>query len=128
MRTVENLLQDAVSKDHGINWSSLKDHSDYPVPKPTRPNPTAVPPEPLRMGYPPNLGWFARLITPIREKRIAEAEQRFQTAHAAWRSKRAGKSSTVKLPIERKRRQAGCGTRINGTPRSMKADHTSERQ
>jgi restriction system protein len=89
MRAVDSLLQDAVAKDHRINWSGLKDFSDYPIQKPTKPSPTAVPPEPLRMGYQPTLGWFARLITPVREKRVAEAERRFQAAHAAWRTARA---------------------------------------
>jgi len=40
------------------------------------------------MAYPPKLNWLTGLLTPIREKRMAEAEQRFQAAHSAWRVKR----------------------------------------
>jgi len=87
--TVENLLRDAPIKDHRVDWSKLKDHTDYPAPRPTKPQPQSVRSEPLRMEFPPNLNWFTRLLTPIREKRMAEAEQRFQAAHTAWRIARA---------------------------------------
>ena len=40
------------------------------------------------MAFPPKLNWFTGLLTPIREKRMAEAEQRFQAAHSAWRASR----------------------------------------
>jgi restriction system protein len=86
---LENLLRDAATKDHRLDWPKLKRHSDYPVPKPTKPGPADIPSEPLRMGFAPNLNWFTRLFTPIREKRMAEAEQRFRAAHSAWRVARA---------------------------------------
>ena len=82
---LENLLGDAATKDHRLDWPKLKDHSDYPVPRPTKPQPAQIPSEPLRMEYVPKLNWFTRLLTPIREKRMAEADQRFRAAHSAWR-------------------------------------------
>ncbi|MGA2606560.1 MAG: restriction endonuclease [Terriglobia bacterium] len=85
---VENLLQDGVRNTHSVDWSKLKDHSHYPAPKPPIPQPQSIPSEPLRMAYPPKLNWLTGLLTPIREKRMAEAEQRFQAAHSAWRVKR----------------------------------------
>lgn len=86
---LEHLLHIAVIKDHRVNWSKLGDYSRYPVPKPTVPEPVPVPAEPLRMQYAPDMNWFDRLVTPIREKRMAEAERRFQAAHGAWRAARA---------------------------------------
>lgn len=84
----ENLLKDGVANARSVDWSKLKDHTDFPGPKPAVPQSVGVPSEPLRMGYPPRLNWFTSLLTPVREKRMAEAEQLFQTAHSAWRATR----------------------------------------
>ena len=89
IRNLEVLLRDAAKRDSRVDWSKLKDHTDYPLPKPTALKPQSIPPEPLRMEFPVSLNWFTRLLTTIREKRMAEAEQRFQAAHAAWRTERA---------------------------------------
>jgi len=86
---LEGLLSSAAEKDSRVDWTKLKDHTNYPVPKPTAPFPQNIPPEPLRMAFPVSLNWFTRLLTPIRERRMAEAEQRFQAAHASWRTARA---------------------------------------
>lgn len=83
---IEKLLQDATTRDHRVAWSSLKDLSVYPVPYPDEPQLTLLPTEPLRMAFVPQMNWLARLVTPIREKRMEEAEQRFQAAHSAWRA------------------------------------------
>ena len=90
IRNLEVLLANAAKKDHRVDWSKLKDNTDCPVRSPTKPLPQSVPSEPLRMAFPANLKWFERLLTPVREKRIAEAEQRFQAAHTAWRITRGG--------------------------------------
>lgn len=102
---LENLLGDAATKDHCLEWPKLKDHSDYPVPKPTKPRPADIPSEPLRMGFAPNMNWFTRLLTPIREKRMAEAEQRFRAAHSAWRVARGETEKLNKRQMEEHDRQ-----------------------
>jgi restriction system protein len=86
---VENLLRNGVARDCRVEWSNLKDHSDYPEPKPAKPQPLRAPSEPLRLAFAPKLNWFTGLISPIREKRLAEADQRFRAAHSAWRAEKA---------------------------------------
>jgi len=88
MSALEHLLHIAVTKDHRVNWLKLEERAHYAAPKPTAPQPRSIPSEPLRMAFPPKLNWFTGLLTPIREKRMAEAEQRFQAAHSAWRASR----------------------------------------
>jgi len=89
IRKLEVLLHDAAKRDFRVDWSKLKDHTNYPTPKPTAPKPQSIPSEPRRTAFPPSLNWFTRLLTPIREKRMAEAEHLFQAAHAAWGAARA---------------------------------------
>jgi restriction system protein len=88
MSALEHLLHIAVTKDQRVNWLKLEEHAHYATPKPTAPQPRSIPIEPLRMAFPPELNWFTGLVTPIREKRMAEAEQRFQAAHSVWRASR----------------------------------------
>jgi restriction system protein len=102
---LENLLRDAATKDHRLDWSKLKDHSDYPVLKPIKPQPAGIPSEPLRMEFAPNLNWFTRLLTPVREKRMAKAEQRFRAAHSKWQGARAETEKSNKRQIEHYDRQ-----------------------
>lgn len=91
---LENLLLDTTGKDHRLDWEKLKDRSDYPVPKPAKPQPTGLPPEPLLAQFRPKLNLFTRLLTPLREKRMAEGQQQFSVAHSAWEAK---KTETEKL-------------------------------
>jgi restriction system protein len=97
---VENLLHAALGRDHTPDRSKLKDHSEYAAPKPVTPKAVAIPSEPLRMGYPPRLNWLTRLITPIRDRRMAEAEQRFHAAHSAWRAAKRDAEERNKQQLE----------------------------
>ena len=61
---VENLLRSGVARDCRVDWSNLKDHSDYPERKPAKPQPLRTPSEPLRFAFAPRLNWFTDLIPP----------------------------------------------------------------
>jgi restriction system protein len=86
---LDSLLCDAVGKDNRVAWSKLKDHSRYPVAQPTKPQPIPVSAEPRRDSFQADLNWFTRLIPSIRDKRVAQAEQGFRTAHSAWQLAKA---------------------------------------
>jgi restriction system protein len=101
---LDNLLHDAVGHDQRVDWSKLKDHTSFPAPAPKMPQSVPVPSEPLRMGYPPHLNWLTRLITPIRDGRMAEAEQRFQAAHFAWRAAKKDAEERNKRQLEQHQR------------------------
>ena len=99
MAALDGLLREAVARDHRVDWSSLKDHAKYPVPKPAQPHSKPIPPEPLRTEYAPGLNWFLRLIPLIRDGRIADAEKRFQAAHSSWEA--------TKLQLQDENRRQG---------------------
>lgn len=64
IRKLEVLLHDAAKRDFRVDWSKLKDHNNYPTPKPTAPKPHSIPSERLRMAFPPSLNWFTRFPHP----------------------------------------------------------------
>lgn len=47
---------------------------------------TQAPPEPQESDYPPEIPFIARIIPPIRARRLAQARARFEVAHSEWRS------------------------------------------
>jgi len=102
---LDSLLRDSAEGDHRVIWSKLKDHSHFPVAMPKSPGPIAVPVEPRRDSFPASLNWFTRLIPPIREKRMAQAEERFRTAYSAWQITKAQTEKVNKAHLERYERE-----------------------
>jgi restriction system protein len=101
---LDNLLHNAAGRNHRVDWSKLRDHTNFPVPSPKMPPPVPVPPEPLHMGYIPQLTWLARLITPIRDRLMAQAERRFHAAHSAWRAAKRDAEERNKQQLEQHER------------------------
>jgi restriction system protein len=91
LAVLERVLTQALAIDSTVNWESLKDHTDYPVPRPEKPalpKPVLpeIPPEPR--GYDPKYmvepGILDRLITSRRTARIKEADEQFERDHQTW--------------------------------------------
>jgi restriction system protein len=93
---LQNTLQHTLSRNDAIDWEQLKDHSDFPKPRPRRPTPpqrptpAPVPQEPLRSAprYQPQLGLADKLFSSRREKKEAEATRLFEQDHQQWEAAR----------------------------------------
>ncbi len=88
-----NILRHTLGVNDAVDWDRLKDHSDFPEPKPTKPlappkpNFRAKPEEPVRGAptYQPKLGFLDRLIGSRRDRLTAECQARFNTDHLRWK-------------------------------------------
>jgi restriction system protein len=90
---LDSLLRDSVAVDHKVDWSKLRDHTEYPAPKPVVPQPATIPSEPLRTQYQLPTTLLSRFLPSLRKKRTAWAEEHFQAAHNAWRAIKADKDA-----------------------------------
>ena len=83
---IERTLHYALSVDDKINWEELKDHSAFPEQRPQEPKLKTVPSEPDKNDskYVPKLDIFDKLSAKKRDKKVQEAENRFQSDHESW--------------------------------------------
>ena len=72
-----------------FTWESLKDRSNYPVPRPKEPTPEPFPPEPTRESFLPGMSLGIRLIPFLRRRVLNQANEEYRTAHSAWASLKA---------------------------------------
>lgn len=92
----ESILADAVAIDHKVDWDTLKNKSDYPVPKPevqklAEPSLPEIGAEPKRSWpkFAVKLGFLDRLSRSRRDEKEREAYAAFATAHDAWSTTKA---------------------------------------
>jgi restriction system protein len=91
LAVLERVLAHALAVDNTIDWESLKDYTDYPVPRPEKlvlpkPLPPEIPPEPrgYDLKYMVNPSVLDRLITSRRTAKIRDADERFIRDHQKW--------------------------------------------
>ncbi len=85
-----SILRSAVDKPHSVLWETLKDHSDFPIPAPSKPQKPDIPHEPTIHDecFQPKLGILDRLFSNRRLKKIEQASQLFKYEHRKWDVKR----------------------------------------
>jgi restriction system protein len=88
---LERILAHSLTVDHTVDWESLKNYTDYPIPRPKKPAlpkplPPEIPPEPR--GYDPKYmvkpALLDSLITSRRTAKGKEAAERFKRDHQKW--------------------------------------------
>jgi len=91
LTVLERVLAQALAADSTVDWESLKDYTDYPVPRPEKPAPpkplpSEIPPEPRRYDpkYMVKPGILDRLITSRRTAKIKQAGEQFERDHQTW--------------------------------------------
>lgn len=96
---LENILRFTLSVDDVIDWSSLEDLRPFPTPKPIKVKPTPVPEEPKASNakYQVKFGLFDKLFKSRGQKKLNDAQNRFQTDHANWVVKRKNYEDCNKL-------------------------------
>ena len=91
LTVLERVLAQALAVVSTVDWESLKDYTDYPVPRPEKPAPPKpLPPEiqlePRRYDpkYMVEPGILDRLIPSRRTAKIKEADEQFERDHQKW--------------------------------------------
>jgi restriction system protein len=104
---LEHILSQTLEIEHPVDWESLKDHSDYPTPKPKKPAPPKIDP-------------VSRLVPSFRrnfERRVKEQEEEYAVILAKWEKER-----TAYLK-ERDKRNAAIEAKkekyLNGDPEAV---------
>jgi restriction system protein len=92
LAALEATLAHTLNLNDAVDWKSLKNHSDYPVPKPkklklpNKPTSPEVPREPRQSDnkYQAKLGLLDRLVSSRRIIKEQQVEERFRTDHQRW--------------------------------------------
>ncbi|MFZ2469578.1 MAG: hypothetical protein WAW54_14425 [Parvibaculum sedimenti] len=86
LRDADNILGTSLSVHEAVDWDALKDHSNFPVPKPAAPLLQNLVPEPTKEDpeHQVRLNLIDQLFSSHRERKIADAEARFQLALSNW--------------------------------------------
>ena len=90
MRQMENTLAATLDIDDIIDWDSLLDASDFPKEKPTNPALIGVPdcPDESDPEYAPRLGLLSLLLSGLKEKRIQQAKDLFESDLLDWEAEK----------------------------------------
>lgn len=91
LERLNSILRHTLSVDDAIDWERLKDKSNYPEPRPTRPNPSPPPtpksrpnePNPAEPKYNPKIGFLDRLLG-NQGRIIAIHRKAFEADHEKW--------------------------------------------
>ncbi len=86
LRDADNILRASLSVHEAVDWDSLKDRSNFPVPRPAAPLPQNLLPEPTKEDpkHQVRLNLIDQLFVSHRERKLAKAEERFQLALSNW--------------------------------------------
>ncbi len=90
---ITNLLVNSLSIDNSVSWGTLKSIEPFPdkIPdKPVKPNYKSCPSMPSKSDDPfvPKFSFFEKLITSLRNKKIALHEQLYRDAISKWEDER----------------------------------------
>ena len=98
LKEIENILSYTFNIDDSVNWDSLKDTKEYEIPnpknnmeqalrkleKPYQPTYEELPEKPKREFYEPQISFLDRIIKPLSEKKINEANSLYQEIIKKW--------------------------------------------
>lgn len=100
---LDETLKRTLDVDDTVEWESLKDNTSFPEREPEPPSYPRLRPEPSSDSPPylPDLNLLHHLVPPLKRKKIEEAQDRFQRAHADWeKDKRAHEEKVARLKAE----------------------------
>ena len=97
---LERILASALDVDDRVDWETIKEHSPFPIAKPSRQD---LPPDVLEPGlwrepkasdpiYQPQIGLLDKLMSSRREKRELEARSLFESDQSKWQAYQKAKA------------------------------------
>lgn len=98
-KQIDDLLINSFQTDNNINWESFKDTKKFSIPNPKNeldsilnkmdhPRPPSyreLPQEPDKALFTPQITLIEKLFTSLKEKKLKEAEKRYQDVMAGWK-------------------------------------------
>lgn len=107
IETIENILDHTLTIDDAIDWDTLLDKSDFPEKKPQKPVVVNLPPEPKAPDkkYIPSLGFFDKIFSKSKLKKIEAADILFYADHSKWVKKKESAEETYKELTEENKRK-----------------------
>lgn len=81
---LEKTLLHGIELDSRVDWESLKNKVDYPVPKPRPPMKASIPSPPLPASFTPKLSWLQVIIPALRKKPLSAAHEKLLEAERNW--------------------------------------------
>jgi restriction system protein len=94
LTALDGLLAHTLGINDAIDWESLKDRTEFSEPPPERQKVSGKPPqEPDPKAFNPVLGFFDRLFSSRKDRKVKEAQDRYAAARAKWSSQMAARTS-----------------------------------
>ena len=107
IEAIENTMHHTLTIDDAIDWDTLLDKSDFPEKKPQRPVVVTPPPKPKESDkkYIPSLGFFDKIFSKSKAKKIEAAHKLFDSDHSEWvKKKESAEKRNKELAEEYKRK------------------------
>lgn len=107
IESIENTLHHTLTIDDAIDWNILHDKSDFPEKKPQKPEVVNSPPEPKESDkkYIPSLGFFDKIFSKSKAKKIEAAHKLFDADHSEWVKKKESAEQRYKELTEEYKRK-----------------------
>jgi len=88
LEVLEHLLSDSLENDHTIDFQSLIDDPEFTATRLKEPEVEPIPQEPLKTDreFREEMGFFVRIIPPLRRKEVHRIADEFDRAHKVWES------------------------------------------
>jgi restriction system protein len=94
LTALDGLLAHTLSVNDAIDWERLKDRTEFSEPAPQRQKVSGKPPlEPDQKTFNPVLGFFDRLFSSRKDRKIEEAQDKYSAARAKWSSQMAARTA-----------------------------------
>ncbi|OYZ01003.1 MAG: restriction endonuclease [Sphingobacteriia bacterium 28-36-52] len=101
LKSIEGILHHTLDIDDAIDWDKLKNNSPFntdnpekslkkqisSIRKPKEPVLFEFPKEPIQEDYMPKLNFFDNIFVQGKNKKLAEAEERYKAAYSIWKTK-----------------------------------------
>ena len=86
IESLQNTLHFTLDIDDTIDWESLKDKSEYNIPKPKKTDLKKIPKEPLKtdLQFIPSINFLDKIFSSRKEKKIKTAEQKFLNSYKSF--------------------------------------------
>lgn len=100
LELIDHTLLHTLEVDDKIDWDSLKDVSKFTKQKPQKPMEPSYAKEPEKASYKPKFGLWEKIFTSIKQKKIDQYNQLYESDHYKWKRNTDDLKSQYEKDIE----------------------------